>query len=442
MKKTETSNRKRVIALLSGALVLSLSLALMAKSGGANKNGNGHTAHPGQGQGAQQSRGIGGGHEVAHVVQQRGHVIGGGHDVAHVTQQGRGARMRPEQANANAHPHTITSLTIEPATLCAGQTFLASVELASAATVSEVYVGGERGERVALLAGKPGPLEVTAVAYDLYGRPDTHSETVQVVECPDAPMITLEHRMSAAEQDAVLVEGTVVQGLEAPVTWTWSFGDGVEVETGDLARALHSYRLRPQNGQTSHFTIEARAKGAQGNVANAYLGVRMVNGEWALAQHDVWHMPASYDRFPTISEDVVKSQVSIRNLDATRSLSLAAVSIKETSCKDPTKITRTEHKLEKVLEIKEIPAGAVVSSALALPYDITSPACRWSVEIKGAFQDGTPASLNLALEQGAPAWAGRDVKLSRDEIKRAFRARVMANQRQVAGEQVRPVITP
>ena len=32
MKKTETSNRKRVIALLSGALVLSLSLALMAKS--------------------------------------------------------------------------------------------------------------------------------------------------------------------------------------------------------------------------------------------------------------------------------------------------------------------------------------------------------------------------------------------------------------------------
>ena len=48
----------------------------------------------------------------------------------------------------------------------------------------------------------------------------------------------------------------------------------------------------------------------------------------------------------------------------------------------------------------------------------------------------------LALEHGAPTWAGDDVKLSREEIKRAFRARVLANQRQVAGEQVRPVITP
>lgn len=419
MKKHTASKRKHAVALLTGALLLTLSLALMAKSGGGkNHSAPGHAAHPGQNQGAHGARGSQQGHDVP------------------------GARVRPGHANANAHPHTIASLDIEPATVCAGQTFLASVTLANAASVSEVYVGGERGERVALTASVPGPLEVTAIAYDPFGRPDTHSETVQVIDCPDAPMILLEHRMSAAEQDAVLVEGTVVQGLEAPISWTWNFGDGVEVETGEVARALHSYRTRPQDEKTSHFTIEAMAKGANGNVANAYLGVRMVNGEWALAQHGIWHMPASYERFPQISKDVVKAPVSIRNIDTTRAFSLVSVRVKETSCKDRAKITQTEHALEKVFDIKEIPAGGVASGALAMPYDVTSPACRWSVEVKGAFQDGTPASVNFALELGAPTWAGDDVKLSREEIKRAFRARVLANQRQVAGEQVRPVITP
>lgn len=335
----------------------------------------------------------------------------------------------------------LTDITIETPAVCAYRTFIARAEVSDPTKVDEVLISGERGPRVALKAFVPGPMRITATAYTSDGRRDTLTRTIEVLECPlDDPIITVEHRPSAAEPDAILVEGAVAQGLKEPVTWTWDFGDGTTMDTGTVNRARHSYRLRPQPYRTSTFPIGVTATGSAGNTAQTHISVSLVNGARALAERGIWHLPAQYDRFPEVTDGVLRASFDVRNIDETRTMTLKDVVVHATSCAFRDKTATTRYEAAKVLDLPEVAAGGLSSGQLAITTDPKLEACRWGVEVNGSFEDGTTVMIPMAFETGAPRWVKSE--LSREEVKRAFRAQIERNRQQVVDEDLRPVVTP
>lgn len=353
-----------------------------------------------------------------------------------------GAKTRPPQAKAPAHPHTITAITTEPATLCARRPFLATATINPAADVSQVFIGGKAGSRVVLEAFDPGPLKLTATAYDAHGRADTHTIDAQVVACDDAPFFTVAHRVASADEDVVLFEATPVQGLEGNISWRWKFDDHHALDTS--RHVSHAYRTRPQTSPSSTHVVTVTARDEKGTEATSYLSVELVNGEWALAQKGIWHMPVAAPRFPTITADHIEAELSLRNIDPSRAFEIDAIEVTSTSCAHPDKLLTRTFAPATVLSLATVKPGELLESVLTIPREDQSfEACRWSVELQGRLdEDSTRASAFVSFEQGAPDWI--KPQLDREEIKRAFRARIeQANAtRHIRADDLLPVVTP
>lgn len=351
-----------------------------------------------------------------------------------------GVKTRPEQAKAPAHPHTITAISTQPETLCARRPFLATATLNPAAEVSQVFIAGKPGERVVLQAFEPGPLTLTATAYDPHGRADTHTYTAQVVPCDDAPLFTVSHRIASADQDVVLFEATPIQGLEGNISWRWTFDDDHSVDSSNTAQ--HSYRTRPQTSPSSTYPVTVTARDEKGVEATSYVSVELMNGEWTLAQQGIWHMPVAAPRFPTLTDTHIETELTIRNIDPSRTFDIDLIHVTSTSCTHPDKLFTEQFSPAKVLSLDTVPPGGLLESTLTLPKRKDVDVCRWRIELVGSLgEDTSPASAFVSLEQGAPSWI--KPQLDREEIKRAFRARVLQKgQRHVRTDTLLPVVTP
>lgn len=293
----------------------------------------------------------------------------------------------------------------------------------------EVFIAGERGSSAVVRAYVPGPLTVNAFAYDADGQLHEASGTIEARDCPDAPRVELSQKISSSREDAVAFNAQVIQGLEEPIAWEWSFGDGTD--RGGEAAELHSYRMRPQRERTSTFVVTATGTDHRGVTARGHARVVLANGEWILSQHGQWKQPVDFDRFAQLEDGELHSPVQIRNIRADQGMSLTNVVVKETGCGPSREVREYELDPGDVLGVDELGADEVVSLDLSLT-DIRHDACRWTVSVEGAFDDGTPSQVYLGFEHAAPSWvsAARD----RDAIKRAFERRLLDRTRHVPAE--------
>lgn len=292
-----------------------------------------------------------------------------------------------------------------------------------------VFVAGERGSSAVVRAYVPGPFTVKAFAYDTRGRLHEASGTIEARDCPDAPRVELSQQFSSSREDAVTFNAQVIQGLEEPIDWEWSFGDGTT--RGGDAEELHSYRMRPQRDKTSTFVVTAKGTDHRGVTAKGHARVVLTNGEWILSQHGQWKQPVEFDRFAKIEDGELFSPVQIRNIRADQGMSLTNVVVKETGCGSSGEVREYELAPNDVLGVEEIGADEVVSLDLSLP-DVQRGACRWTVSVEGTFDDGTPSEVYLGFEHAAPSWvsAARD----REAIKRAFERRLLDRARHIPTE--------
>ncbi len=337
----------------------------------------------------------------------------------------------------------LEAITTAPEVVCAGRTFLARVTLAEDADISELYLGGIPDEQAVLRAYEEGTLELTATAYNADGQVETLSHEVQVIACDDLPRITLQHRVAAADVDEVIIAGSVLQGLEEPITWSWNFGDGVEVETGETPRARHSYRLRPQTGAHSHFAVTVTATDAKGVSVSDYLDVQLSNGEWALAKnHGILNLPTAHQRFPEINDLDIEATFDLRHIDPDHGFTVDKVVVEEHSCDATDKLLSRTFPAGEVLDMEPVAPGALGKGTLKIPYAKDFTPCRWRIELLGSLDDGRRASALVSLENGAPAWiTGKE--LTREQVKRAFEERILRRSgRALRQDALLPVVTP
>lgn len=338
-------------------------------------------------------------------------------------------------------PKFIKNIELDRVKVCANQSVVARAELTADASPGMTFgINGEVGAQVMLRPREPGPMRLLAVARYASGEvAETSSRVVQVERCPGAPRLELVHRISSSHEDAVVVEGRAIRGLEPPLRWSWEFGDGHELVKQTSPRAVHSYRLRPQTGPSSRFVLTATATDARGVSARGHAVVQLANAEWMLSRQGIWHHPVEFDRFAQFEDGVLRAPFRARNLTTKQPFKPQEVTAKLTACdgRGSRKARRLDVPASQALNFDQLPPGKIFDGVLKL--DVPNPQrwCRWNVEVRGVLEDGSPSTMSLAFEHDAPSW----VEPTRDPeaIKRAMRARVRARnkRREVSGEQLR-----
>lgn len=296
-------------------------------------------------------------------------------------------------------------------TVCRGQAFVASVDLAPDAARADVQIDGIPGEAVAVRFDIATPSTLTAVVR-VGDVQQAFSRTVDVVDC--GPQAKLESTWSTGEDSTVSFD---LELPEPPVKGTrflWSFGDGSTAET-KAPTVEHSYRLRPQRSERSGFLVSVTTEGSETPVVTS---VTFANPARSVLQRTgTTELPVEHARKPGWGPNGLELSMQVRTLDT--AARLESVRLRGIPCDPTLEPSSYGYSYAEVASGPvEVEADRVATLDLTLPVAWTEHAiCRWHTTITGRT-NGRALTATALFETGA--LDGSDSTLDRAKARQAL----------------------
>jgi hypothetical protein len=314
----------------------------------------------------------------------------------------------PERA---APRPVIDEITVEKREVCEGEENLVTVKAhaGDGADADLRYsVAGIPGDRVPVRRFAPGAT--------LNGRPPPRARvmvlspngSVAIAEVPAYTVKDCKEERSVAISAQLLANTWGRYGLEAriveeggakerfqPVSFAWSFGDGVTVTTAQ-GFVEHDYEPRAQDAIDSRFLLSVEARDAAGRAVKGRSSLPMHNAAYeAFAKKGVVALLTSLEpRFPELGADgVVRQAVRLRHLRQVPAR-IERVEVTEVRA-DGSESTRASSPMS--LGVDVVPPGDGVALSLTLDTRSHPDVEQLRFELEGTTDDGHPARGAFAV---------------------------------------------
>jgi hypothetical protein len=313
----------------------------------------------------------------------------------------------------------IDGVEVEPAVACVGDDVVVTTTLRDGLHGVRVVTGGRPGARVVLRFDEPGIHEVQAVANAWEAATDHESTVVEIEECGAHPSIAIS--TERLPLDRVRFRAEEAEGLEAPLTYRWDFGDGETWEGADPS-VDHDYAFRRMQAPDSSFLIRLEVEDAEGRRAERRTHVHFVNAAYLSAWIGQPVLPARTPLFPREGPDGWTAAIEMSGLDLIGETELGEVRLTAFPCGGGPPQVVTLAAAEALSQTRVAP-GTRTTVGLHIPRD-TLPAGTCDVEARLlGSSSGLPTEAILPLRVGLDPGGRRLTGAEADRVRDALRAR-------------------
>ena len=239
------------------------------------------------------------------------------------------ARAAPAQLTAPTlrTADLIADVSVDRPRVCSGESFLVSIRgkpenARSSLPIAELNfnIDGTFGNDIALTPGAPGIEQYTVVASNGVDKIEHRAFSVEVLpidaqECVQRPIVTLAVERAKHAADQIVARAVAHRGLDQPIHYAWSFGDGASLETSEPI-ATHDYALRDQSRTLSSYLVSVDATDARGRHAEGRATIHLMNSYYRARMFGARLVQAVYDHFPTPTATDYSLDVNLRSFES------------------------------------------------------------------------------------------------------------------------------
>lgn len=332
----------------------------------------------------------------------------------------RAAALAAASGRTLAHADLIKNIEVDKRRVCPGDDFAVSVETkpenaGSDLPIAELNtnVDGKFGDQVVLHAGEPGTRELLAVAGNGIDKVDQRPFQVEVLsadapECASARIATLNVDYALPDQDSIHAKVAAVHGLEPPLYYEWSFGDGATA-SGAHDQVSHSYALRDQNRGISSFIVQVTVTDKNGRQATGRDSIHFTNGHHLARAFGNRLTKTVYEPFPKLVPGGYRVDVTFRNLESDP-VRYDQLTLTQKSC-----VAGHEDRVDivpasAISAPQTIEANATKQAAITVPQSlVAADTCVVELDLSG---DSIPAKIGKPMENSPIAFRAVSTKLT------------------------------
>lgn len=308
----------------------------------------------------------------------------------------------------------IRKVHLEKETVCAGDDFEVRVDARDPDGREKdlIFKVAEKvGNPVILKYYGEGTHDIVVTVRD-YTRIDTKTVTVNVVNCPDRPLVFMKatpHPMRPEEGEFEVVK---MEGFTGKTSYLWDFGDGTTKKT-ETGYATHNYFARDQKRFHSTFTVKVTVTDEKNTSATARATIDFPNVQWISSQMGAATIPISYNRFPVNRDGAYTVDVNMKNIHS-ESLSFGDAEVEYVSCDSERPPEVRAYGVGALLSQTSIARNAVANSTLTLAGGMMPKStCNVTIKLKGSTQSGK--AVNAALYLTIPV-SNEDLKYKKHQV--------------------------
>ena len=308
----------------------------------------------------------------------------------------------------------IRKVHLEKETVCAGDDFEVRVDARDPDGREKdlIFKVAEKvGNPVILKYYGEGTHDIVVTVRD-YTRIDTKTVTVNVVNCPDRPLVFMKatpHPMRPEEGEFEVVK---MEGFTGKTSYLWDFGDGTTKKT-ETGYATHNYFARDQKRFHSTFTVKVTVTDEKNTSATARATIDFPNVQWISSQMGAATIPISYNRFPVNRDGAYTVDVNMKNIHS-ESLSFGDAEVEYVSCDSERPPEVRAYGAGALLSQTSIARNAVANSTLTLAGGMMPKStCNVTIKLKGSTQSGK--AVNAALYLTIPV-SNEDLKYKKHQV--------------------------
>lgn len=308
----------------------------------------------------------------------------------------------------------IRKVHLEKETVCAGDDFEVRVDARDPDGREKdlIFKVAEKvGNPVILKYYGEGTHDIVVTVRD-YTRIDTKTVTVNVVNCPDRPLVFMKatpHPMRPEEGEFEVVK---MEGFTGKTSYLWDFGDGTTKKT-ETGYATHNYFARDQKRFHSTFTVKVTVTDEKNTSATARATIDFPNVQWISSQMGAATIPISYNRFPVNRDGAYTIDVNMKNIH-NESLSFGDAEVEYVSCDSERPPEVRAYGAGALLSQTSIARNAVANSTLTLAGGMMPKStCNVTIKLKGSTQSGK--AVNAALYLTIPV-SNEDLKYKKHQV--------------------------
>ena len=292
----------------------------------------------------------------------------------------------------------IRKVHLEKETVCAGDDFEVRVDARDPDGREKdlVFKVAEKvGNPVILKYYGEGTHDIVVTVRD-YTRIDTKTVTVNVVNCPDRPLVFMKAVPHPMRPDEGEFEVIKLEGFSGRTSYLWDFGDGSTKKT-DTGYATHNYFAREQKRFHSTFTVKVTVTDEKNASATARATIDFPNVQWISSQMGAAAIPISYNRFPVKKDGSYTVDVNMKNIH-NESISFGDAEVEYISCDSDRPAEVRAYGAGALLSQTSIAGNAVANSTLTLAGGMMPKSnCNATIKLKGSTQSGTAVNATLYL---------------------------------------------
>lgn len=308
----------------------------------------------------------------------------------------------------------IRKVHLEKETVCAGDDFEVRVDARDPDGREKdlIFKVAEKvGNPVILKYYGEGTHEIVVTVRD-YTRIDTKTVSVNVINCPDRPLVFMKatpHPMRPEEGEFEVVK---MEGFTGKTSYLWDFGDGTTKKT-ETGYATHNYFARDQKRFHSTFTVKVTVTDEKNTSATARATIDFPNVQWISSQMGAATIPISYNRFPVNRDGAYTVDVNMKNIH-NESLSFGDAEVEYVSCDSERPPEVRAYGAGALLSQTSIARNAVANSTLTLAGGMMPKStCNVTIKLKGSTQSGK--AVNAALYLTIPV-SNEDLKYKKHQV--------------------------
>lgn len=308
----------------------------------------------------------------------------------------------------------IRKVHLEKETVCAGDDFEVRVDARDPDGREKdlIFKVAEKvGNPVILKYYGEGTHEIVVTVRD-YTRIDTKTVSVNVINCPDRPLVFMKatpHPMRPEEGEFEVVK---MEGFTGKTSYLWDFGDGTTKKT-ETGYATHNYFARDQKRFHSTFTVKVTVTDEKNTSATARATIDFPNVQWISSQMGAATIPISYNRFPVNRDGAYTVDVHMKNIH-NESLSFGDAEVEYVSCDSERPPEVRAYGAGALLSQTSIARNAVANSTLTLAGGMMPKStCNVTIKLKGSTQSGK--AVNAALYLTIPV-SNEDLKYKKHQV--------------------------
>ena len=292
----------------------------------------------------------------------------------------------------------IRKVHLEKETVCAGDEFEVRVDARDPDGREKdlIFKVAEKvGNPVILKYYGEGTHDIVVTVRD-YTRIDTRTVTVNVVNCPDRPLVFMKAAPHPMRPDEGEFEVIKLEGFSGRTSYLWDFGDGSTKKT-DTGYATHNYFAREQKRFHSTFTVKVTVTDEKNASATARATIDFPNVQWISSQMGAAAIPISYNRFPVKKDGSYTVDVNMKNIH-NESISFGDAEVEYISCDSDRPAEVRAYGAGALLSQTSIAGNAVANSTLTLAGGMMPKSnCNATIKLKGSTQSGTAVNATLYL---------------------------------------------